>query len=107
MSCNCSYKDWRGESEWKRKVYGTTTEEGMARGREEGRREEGREGRKEGRGILCSTEKNTNFQYLHTNARILPNKHLTETANTMRRHQTRHHIQTTLNTHLFVYSLTI
>jgi len=50
MSCNCSYRDWRGELEWKTEVYGTATEEGKAEEREGGRKE----------GAYCSsTEKNT------------------------------------------------
>ena len=79
-------------------------------GRKEGGREGRKErGRKEGRKgyIVAPRRKTPNFQYRHTNARILPNKHLTKTTNTIRRHKTRTHIRTTLNTHLFIYSLTI
>jgi hypothetical protein len=58
----------RGESEWKREVYGRTTKEGRAEGREEGRRkgkeEKGREGkgrkeRRDGGAYCSSTEKHT------------------------------------------------
>ena len=85
-----------------RKGTGGKREGGRKEGRKEGRKWEG------GRGVLeLNGGKHLTSNTLHTNPHILPNKHLTKTANTIPRHQTRAHIRTTLFIHLFVYSFTI
>jgi len=89
----------KGRKEGRRKGWEGREGKGRKEGKKEGRKE-GRKGGKEGH-IVAPRRKTPNFRYLrvHTNACILPNKHLTKTANTIPRHQTRTHIRTTL----FIY----
>jgi hypothetical protein len=61
-----------------------------------GARNEGREG------CIVAPQRKKNFQYPHTNLRILPNEHLTKTANNIPRHYTLTH-KGTHNS--FVYSV--